>query len=152
VKNQVLGVFSRDLVRPMAQVLQRLGSEHVLVVHSADGLDEISIADESYVAELKDGEILEYTVCPEDFGLARASLESLTAADANASLKLIKQALKTGHGPAADIIALNAGAALYACNIADSLKEGVLLAQDAIGGGLAREKMSELASHTRCLA
>jgi len=152
VKNQVLGVFSRDLVRPMAEVLQRLGSEHVLVVHSADGLDEISIADESYVAELKDGEIREYTVSPEEFGLEYSSLETLTAADAEASLDIIKQAFKTGEGPAADIIALNAGAALYASNIADTLKEGVLLAQDAIGSGLAREKMSELASHTRCLA
>jgi len=152
VKNQVLGVFSRDLVRPMAEVLQRLGSEHVLVVHSADGLDEISIADESYVAELKDGGIREYTVSPEEFGLERTSLETLTAADAEASLEIIKQAFKTGEGPAADIIALNAGAALYASNIADTLKEGVLMAQDAIGSGLAREKMSELASHTRCLA
>jgi len=152
VKNQVLGVFSRDLVRPMAEVLQRLGSEHVLVVHSADGLDEISIADESYVAELKDGGIREYTVSPEEFGLERTSLETLTAADAEASLEIIKQAFKTGGGPAADIIALNAGAALYASNIADTLKEGVLMAQDAIGSGLAREKMSELASHTRCLA
>ena len=152
VKNQVLGVFSRDLVRPMAEVLQRLGSEHVLVVHSADGLDEMSIADESYVAELKAGEISEYTVSPEEFGLERASLETLTAADAEASLNIIKQAFKSGEGPAADIIALNAGAALYASNIADTLKEGVLMAQDAIGSGLAREKMSELASHTRCLA
>jgi len=152
VKNQVLGVFSRDLVRPMAEVLQRLGSEHVLVVHSADGLDEISIAEKSYVAELKDGEIREYTVSPEEFGIERTSLEALTAADAEASLAVIKQAFKTGDGPAADIIALNAGAALYASNIADTLKEGVLMAQDAIGSGLAREKMSELASHTRCLA
>jgi len=152
VKNQVLGVFSKDLVRPMAEVLQRLGSEHVLVVHSADGLDEISIADESYVAELKDGEISEYTVSPEDFGITRAPLDSLTAADAEASLNIIKQALKTGGGPAADIIALNAGAALYASNVADTLKEGVLLAQDAIDSGLAREKITELASYTRCLA
>jgi len=152
VKNQVLGVFSRDLVRPMAEVLRRLGSEHVLVVHSADGLDEISVADESYVAELKGGEIREYTVSPEEFGIERASLETLTAADAEASLAIIKQAFKTGVGPAADIIALNAGAALYASNIADTLKEGVLMAQDAIDSGLAREKMTELASHTRCLA
>jgi len=152
VKNQVLGVFSRDLVRPMAEVLQRLGSEHVLVVHSADGLDEISIAEKSYVAELNNGEIREYTVSPEEFGLERTSLETLTAADAEASLNIIKQAFKTGEGPAADIITLNAGAALYASNIADTLKEGVLMAQDAIGSGLAREKMSELASHTRCLA
>lgn len=151
VKNQVLGVFSKELVRPMAEVLQRLGSEHVLVVHSADGLDEVSIAAESYVAELKDGEIREYTICPEDFGLERASLDSLTATDAQGSLAIIKQAFKTGEGPAADIIALNAGAALYASNIADTLKEGVLLAQDAMDSGLANEKMSELASHTRCL-
>lgn len=152
VKNQVLGVFAKELVRPMAEVLQRLGSEHVLVVHSADGLDEISIADETHVAELKDGNIQEYTICPEDFGLPRCSLEGLVVEDAEASLKLIKQTFKSGDGAAADIIALNAGAALYASNIADTLKEGVLLAQDAIDSGLALEKMSELASHTRCLA
>lgn len=152
VKNQVLGVFAKELVRPMAEVLQRLGSEHVLVVHSADGLDEISIADQTHVAELKDGNIQEYTISPEDFGLPRCSLEGLVVEDAEASLKLIKQTFKSGDGAAADIIALNAGAALYASNIADTLKEGVLLAQDAIDSGLALEKMSELASHTRCLA
>lgn len=152
VKNQVMGVFSRDLVRPMAEVLRRLGSEHVLVVHSADGLDELSIADKSYVAELKDGEITEYTIAPEDFGLERSSLESLVVSDAQASLSLIKQAFKSHGGAAANIIALNAGAALYASNIASSFKEGVLLAQDAIDSGMAGEKMTELASHTRCLA
>lgn len=152
VKNQVLGVFAKELVRPMAEVLQRLGSEHVLVVHSADGLDEISIAAETHVAELKDGNIQEYTISPEDFGLARSSLEGLVVEDAEASLQLIKQTFKSGDGAAADIIALNAGAALYASNIAETLKEGVLLAQDAIDSGLALEKMSELASHTRCLA
>lgn len=152
VKNQVLGVFAKELVRPMAEVLQRLGSEHVLVVHSADGLDEISIAAETHVAELKDGNIQEYTISPEDFGLACSSLEGLVVEDAEASLQLIKQTFKSGDGAAADIIALNAGAALYASNIAETLKEGVLLAQDAIDSGLALEKMSELASHTRCLA
>ena len=152
VKNQVLGVFSKELVRPMAEVLQRLGSEHVLVVHSADGLDEISIAAESYVAELKEGVITEYTITPEEFGFERSSLESLKVADAEESLQLIKQSFKTGEGAAADIIALNAGAALYASNIASSMKEGVLRAQDAIDSGLALEKISELASHTRCLA
>lgn len=152
VKNQVLGVFAKELVRPMAEVLQRLGSEHVLVVHSADGLDEISIAAETYVAELKDGNIQEYTISPEDFGLTRSSLEGLVVEDAEASLKLIKQTFKSGDGAAADIIALNAGAALYVSNIAETLNEGVLRAQDAIDSGLALEKMSELASHTRCLA
>ncbi|EGG98437.1 Anthranilate phosphoribosyltransferase [gamma proteobacterium IMCC2047] len=152
VKNQVLGVFSRALMRPLAEVLQRLGSEHVLVVHSADGLDEISIADETYVVELKEGEIFEYTISPEEFGIQRSALDELMVNDPENSLKLIKQALKSGDGPAADIIALNAGAALYASNIANTLKEGVLSAQDAIDSGLALEKMSELASHTRCLA
>lgn len=152
VKNQVLGVFAKELVRPMAEVLQRLGSEHVLVVHSADGLDEISIAAETYVAELKDGNIQEYTISPEDFGLTRSSLEGLVVEDAEASLKLIKQTFKSGDGAASDIIALNAGAALYVSNIAETLNEGVLRAQDAIDSGLALEKMSELASHTRCLA
>jgi anthranilate phosphoribosyltransferase len=121
-------------------------------MHSADGLDEISIAAETYIAELKNGEIYEYTVSPEEFGLTRSSLDELVVEDAEASFKLIRQAFKSGEGAAADIIALNAGAALYASNVADTLKEGVLLAQDAIDSGLALEKISELASHTRCLA
>jgi len=156
VVNQVIGVFSPALCRPIAEVLKRLGSEHVLVVHSDDGLDEISLAGSTQVAELHHGEITEYTIKPEDFGIQRQSLSGLSVDSPSASLALINTALTKNPDPvgqkAADIIALNAGAAIYAAGLSDTLKEGIILAQDAIGSGLAKEKMSELASFTQCFA
>ena len=156
VKNQVIGVFNPALCRPMAQVLQRLGSEHVLVVHSSDGLDEISLAAETFVAELKDGEITEYKISPEQLGIDSQSLIGLTVESAEQSYNLIKDALgkrETAAGKkAADIIALNAGAAIYAANITTSLAQGVEMAQDAIFTGLALGKLNELVSFTRCIA
>ena len=150
-KRQVIGVFSKELVRPIAEVLKALGSEHVMVVHSEDGLDEISIAAPTHVAELKAGEISEYTITPETFGIPLQSLDSVQAKDAEESLALLKTALdgKGKINPARDIVVLNAGAAIYVCGVADSLKEGVSMAEDMIGGGLAKIKMSELASFTR---
>jgi len=160
VPNMLLGVFDRKWVRPVAEVMQQLGGQHILVVHSADGLDEISVASETWVAELKDGSITEYTVKPEDFGITRGDLKDLKVADAKESLEMIKQALSKGQGSkgsaskainsASDMVALNAGAALYAAGVADDLAEGVSLAQDAIGSGLAKAKISELASFTQC--
>ncbi|WP_137974835.1 anthranilate phosphoribosyltransferase [Pseudomonas sp. F(2018)] len=152
VKHQVIGVFSQALCRPMAEVLQRLGSKHVLVVHAQDGLDEISLAAPTHVAELKDGVVSEYRIQPEDFGIKSQTLMGLTVEDAQGSLALIRDALgrrKTEHGQkAADMIVLNAGAALYAADLATSLKEGVQLAQDALHTGLAWEKLDELVSFT----
>lgn len=154
VKRQVIGVFSRELCRPMAEVLGRLGSEHVMIVHAADGLDEISLATETYVAELKDGSVTEYTVKPEDFGIGTQDLEGLSVSSAEESLALIQNALSKRDSEAAekaaDIIALNAGAAIYISGIADSLSEGIAMAQDAVGSGLAKEKITELAAYTRC--
>lgn len=152
VKHQVLGVFSRELCRPMAEVLARLGSSHVLVVHAQDGLDEISLAAPTYVAELRNGEISEYRVQPEDFGIKSQSLIGLDVEDAQGSLTLIRDALgrrKTENGQkAADMIVLNAGAALYAADVASSLKQGVEMAHDALHSGLARDKFEELVSFT----
>jgi anthranilate phosphoribosyltransferase len=152
VKHQVIGVFSQALCRPMAEVLQRLGSRHVLVVHAQDGLDEISLAAPTHVAELKDGVVSEYRIQPEDFGIRSQTLIGLTVEGAADSLALIRDALgrrKTEHGQkAADMIVLNAGAALYAADLATSLKEGVHLAQDALHTGLAWEKLDELVSFT----
>ncbi|MCQ4322684.1 anthranilate phosphoribosyltransferase [Stutzerimonas stutzeri] len=152
VKHQVLGVFSKELCRPMAEVLSRLGSQHVLVVHAQDGLDEISLAAPTYVAELNKGEISEYRIQPEDFGIKSQSLIGLTVEDALGSLTLIRDALgrrKTDNGQkAADMIVLNAGAALYAADIASSLKQGVEIAHDALHTGLARDKLEELVSFT----
>jgi len=151
-KRQVMGVFDKKWVRPMAEVLQRLGSEHVMIVHSEDGLDEISIAAPTYVAELKDGEIKEYKISPEDFKMEKQSLQPLQANDVEASLELVNTAL-AGKGvtnPARDIVALNAGAAIYVAGIADDLVEGVAIAEDVIGSGLAGIKLTELVSLTQC--
>ncbi len=152
VKHQVIGVFSQALCRPMAEVLQRLGSEHVLVVHAQDGLDEISLAAPTFVAELNNGVISEYRIQPEDFDIKSQSLIGLTVDTPQASLELIRDALgrrKTESGQkAAEMIVLNAGAALYAADHASSLKEGMHLAHDALHTGLAREKLEELVSLT----
>lgn len=150
VKRQVLGVFSQALCRPMAEVLQRLGSEHVLVVHADDGLDEFSVAAASQVAELKDGQITEYRVQPQDFGFSYESLEGLSVTSAEQSLALIKAAFKgdADGEKAASIIALNAGAAIYVAGLAMSLGEGVKMAEDALASGAANEKLKQLVEFT----
>ncbi len=152
VRHQVIGVFTDRLCRPMAEVLKRLGSEHVLVVSARDGLDEVSLAAPTHVAELKNGEISEYDVSPEELGIASRSLIGLSVEDAAGSLALINDALgkrKTEAGEkAADMIILNAGAALYACDQAATFREGVELASDALHSGLAREKLNELIAFT----
>ncbi|UTW44404.1 anthranilate phosphoribosyltransferase [bacterium SCSIO 12696] len=146
VPNLLLGVFSRDWLKPVAEVMRELGASHVLVVHSADGLDEISIAAETWVAELKDGEITEYQIAPEDFGLQRSSLEPLKVADAQQSLAMVNTALSQADHPAAHIVALNAGAALYAAKVVGSLQQGVALALDTINSGEALNKLNQLAT------
>lgn len=142
--NQVLGVFDRKWVRPLAEVLKVLGSEHVLVVHSDDDLDEISISATTHIAELKDGEIREHIVSPEVFGLQRASLSDLVVSTVEESLEMTNKALGGEGGAATDIVLLNAGAAIYAANCCDTLFQGVEMAQDAITTGLATEKLKQL--------
>ena len=153
VTRQLIGVYDQALCKPMAEVLGRLGAEHIMVVHSADGLDEISIATETAVAEFKDGVVREYSIAPEDFMIERQSLDGLSVDNAEQSLDLIKDALgkqATANGAkAADLIALNAGAALYVAGCTTSIKEGVAMAQDAIGAGLARAKLTDLATFTQ---
>jgi anthranilate phosphoribosyltransferase len=153
VKRQVIGVFSAALCKPIAEVLGRLGSEHVMVVHAKDGLDEISIASETHVAELKNGVVTEFMIKPEDFGLQSQSLMGLSVSNAQESLSLIFDALGKRKGEyaqkAADVIALNAGAAIYVSGITGSLQSGVDMARDAIGSGLAGEKLRELAAFTQ---
>ena len=144
-KRQVMGVYEKQWLRPLAEVLQRLGSDHVMIVHAQDGLDEISIAAPTDVAELKNGEIREYQVAPEDFGIERAELSTIGAESVEQSLAIMKGVLKKEQGPAADIVALNAGAAIYVSGMASSLAQGVSQAQDAIGSGLAMAKLTELA-------
>ena len=149
--NQVLGVFSKDWLRPLAEVLKNLGSRQVMVVHSNDGLDEISLADKTFVAELKDGVISEYEIAPEQFGIERASLEPLAVETADDSFKLISEAFNNSSHPGADMIALNAGAAIYVSGIGHSLAEGVELAKDIIGSGQAKAKLNQFAEFTRVL-
>jgi anthranilate phosphoribosyltransferase len=150
--NQVIGVFAADLLRPMAEVLRNLGSEHVLVVHSDDGLDEISLSSPTRIAELKNGEIREYTVRPEDFGLTTQSSDALRIDSATQSLALVKTALTDNHSAAADIVALNAGAAIYAANLCATLQQGVDMARDILGTGIAWEKLQEFAALTQLMA
>ena len=148
VPNQVLGVFSKALVRPLAEVLQRLNSGHVLVVHSKDGLDEISLATDTYACELKNGELREFIIKPQELGITPQVLTGLEVDSAADSVALVKDALgkrETDNGKkAADILALNAGAAIYVAGLAQNLKDGVAMAEDAIYSGLALEKMNEL--------
>jgi anthranilate phosphoribosyltransferase len=149
VKRQVIGVFSRDLCRPVAEVLKRLGSEHVMVVHAEDGIDEITIAGSTHIAELLDGSILEYDIKPADFGLESGSLEGLSVRSSEESVALIKAAF-SGDGSdvalrAARLVVLNAAAAIYASGVAVTLADGVQMAEDAIASGAALQKIEELA-------
>jgi anthranilate phosphoribosyltransferase len=142
-------VFSKELVEPLAHVLANLGSNHVLVVHSEDGMDEISIGAPTFVAELKDGDVTTYTIQPEDFGLARADLASLKVEDAAQSLAVVKSVLGNQPGPARDIVQLNAGAALYAANLSDSLADGITKAGEVLASGGALAKLDALVAVSR---
>ncbi|MFO7593683.1 MAG: anthranilate phosphoribosyltransferase [Pseudomonadota bacterium] len=144
--NQLLGVFSDALVEPLAEVLKQLGSNHVLVVHSEDGMDEISIGAPTHVAELKNGTIDTYTVQPEDFDLERADIAALAVDGAEQSLQTVKAVLGGEAGPARDIVLLNAGAAIYAADLVDSLAEGVKRAAEVIDNGEAMKKLEALAA------
>lgn len=155
VKRQVIGVFTGDFCRPMAEVLKRLGSEHVMVIHSHDGLDEASIAAPTHVAELLDGTITEYEIKPQDFGMELASLDGLEVSGSEESLALIRAALsgeKTESAQkAARMIAINAGMAIYVSGVAATLADGVQMAEDAIGSGAALQKVEELVQFSTLL-
>ena len=139
--NQVMGVYDKDLVEPIANVLKGLESRHVMVVHSEDGLDELSIANETHVAELKDGHVSTYTIHPNDFDIQLGDLEKIKAENASESLALITEAFAGNKGPHRDIIALNAGAAIYVSGIEDSLDNGILKACELLSDGGAQAKL-----------
>lgn len=149
VPNLLLGVFSEELLEPLANVLQRLGSRHVMVVHSRDGLDEISIGDKTEVAELKEGQIRRFSIQPETFGLTRTPIDVLKVSDAGDSLNVIRSVLDDRPGPARDIVQLNAGAAIYTAGLAGTLAEGVEKADAAISSGEARNRLDRLAILTQ---
>ncbi len=139
--NQIMGVYDKSLVEPIANVLKGLNSRHVMVVHSEDGLDEFSIANSTYVAELKDNNISTYTIHPRDFGLEEGNLNSIKAENAEQSLALINEAFSGKKGVARDIIALNAGAAIYVSGLVSSFDEGVTQANQILSDGSAQDKL-----------
>jgi anthranilate phosphoribosyltransferase len=143
-ENQVLGVFHPDLVGIQARVLQRLGSRHVLVVHGADGMDEISISDGTYIAELKDDKVTEYTVHPERFGMTTAPLYLLKVHNINEACEKLSGVLNNEAGAPRDIVQLNAGAAIYVAGLAGTLEEGVAKADQVISSGAAKAKLDQL--------
>ncbi len=143
-KNQVMGVFQRNLTTKLAQVLQQLGSQHVLVVHGADGMDEISISGATYIAELKNGKISEYTVQPQDFGLHISPLDSICVANADEARSMLLAVLDNQQGAARDIVQLNAGAAIYVAGLSNTLPEGVKKAGEFIANGAAKNKLEQL--------
>ena len=146
--NQVIGVFAEQWIEPMARVLGRLGSRHVMVVHAEDGMDEISVAAPTRVAELKNGEVSVYTITPEQFGLERHSIDEIVVDGAEGSLAMMRAVLADTPGAARDIVALNSGAAIYTAGLAGTLAEGVARAQDVIGGGAALAKLESLVAYT----
>ena len=148
-KRQVMGVFSQDWLEILANVLKNLGSEQVMIVHSEDGMDEISISAPTNIAELKDGEIKYYKIEPEQFGMQRADIGTLAVENVEGSFKVMQAVLDNQGGPTQDIVLLNAGAAIYTAGIEDTLAAGIESARRVIENGSARAKMNELAILTQ---
>ncbi|MHB1358917.1 MAG: anthranilate phosphoribosyltransferase [Rhodocyclaceae bacterium] len=149
--NTLLGVFHPDLVGILVRVMQQLGARHVLVVYGKDGMDEISLGAATLVGELKDGEISEYEIHPEDFGLQMIATRNLKVADAAESKGRLLGVLENQPGPALEIVCLNAGAALYAANLAADIGAGIRLARQTIESGKARAKLDEFVKVTNAL-
>ena len=150
--NTLMGVFHPDLVGIQVRVMQRLGADHVLVVHGRDGMDEISLGASTLVGELHNGEIREYEIHPEDFGLSMVSSRGLVVSDADASRMMLLEALDDVPGTARQIVILNAGAALYAANLVPSIEQGIERARDTIASGAARAKLDDFVRTTQRLA
>jgi anthranilate phosphoribosyltransferase len=150
-KNQMMGVFHPDLVGIQVRVLQSLGSRHVLIVHGRDGMDEASLGAATMVGELKDGEVHEYEIHPEDFGLTMMSNRSIRISTKEESKALVLEALGNTPGAARDIVAYNAGLAIYAGNRASSMADGIKQAFDLIASGAARDKLEQFCALTRKL-
>ena len=150
--NTLMGVFHPDLVGIQVRVMQRLGADHVLVVHGRDGMDEVSLGASTLVGELRNGEIREYEIHPEDFGLSMVSSRGLVVSDADASRMMLLEALDDVPGTARQIVILNAGAALYAANVVPSIEQGIERARDTIASGAARAKLDDFVRTTQRLA
>ncbi len=147
--NILMGVFHSDLVGIQARVLQRLGATHALIVYGKDGIDEVSLGAATLIGELKDGVVTEYEVHPEDFGLSMMSNRSIKVSDAAESKAMLLEALENREGTPREIVILNAGTALYAANVADSIAAGIRLARETVASGAAREKVDEFVQFTK---
>jgi anthranilate phosphoribosyltransferase len=149
--NILMGVFHSDLVGIQVRALQRLGAQHALVVYGKDGMDEVSLGAATLVGELKDGEITEYEIHPEDFGMVMASNRGLRVDTPEQSKAMLLAVLDNEPGPARDIVVLNAGAALYAANVAPTMQVGVTQARAALASGAARARLDQLVALTQAL-
>ena len=150
-RNQLIGVFHPDLVGILARVLQRLGSRHVMVVHGVEGLDEISLSGDTLIGELKKDEVREYTLSPKQFGMANSALAEIQVKDGAESKDMMLRALSNQPGPARDILALNAGAAIYVAGLADSHQAGVQKALAVLANGATKAKLDEFVAFTQKL-
>jgi anthranilate phosphoribosyltransferase len=150
--NQLMGVFHPDLVGIQVRVLQQLGSRHVLVVYGKDGMDEVSLGAATMVGELKNGEVREYEIHPEDFGLSMISNRGLKVTNANESLAMIREALGNNTGTPREIVVLNSGVALYAADVSPTIDDGIRLARETIASGAAKRKIEQFVAMTQKLA
>src|SRR5262252_5271932 len=150
--NQLMGVFHPDLVGIQVRVLQQLGSRHVVVVYGKDGMDEVSLGAATMVGELKNGEVREYEIHPEDFGLSMISNRGLKVTNANESLAMILEALGNTAGTPREIVVLNSGVALYASDVAATIDDGIRLARETIASGAAKRKLEQFVAMTQKLA
>ncbi|MBN1478713.1 anthranilate phosphoribosyltransferase [candidate division KSB1 bacterium] len=148
VKNQLVGAFTGEAAEKMVHVLKRTGSEHSLVVHSADGMDEISLSSETQVYELKDSHIQSYEIAPEKFGYERVDIAAITGGESSENAEILKKLFAGADGPVAKITCMNAGAALYVAGKTDSLQEGAALAQDVLSSGIVKEQLQRLIDFT----
>jgi anthranilate phosphoribosyltransferase len=146
--NQLIGVYSGDWVRPLAEVLHNLGSRHILVVHGADGLDEITTTDKTFISEVKDGLLKDYEIVPEDFGFKRAKLDDLLGGSIQENVKIVQDLLVGEPGIRREIVLLNAGAAIYAADKTDTIAQGIKLAQISIDSGAALKKLNLLKEYS----
>ncbi len=147
--NQLIGVYSKEWTKPLAQVLHNLGTKHVLVVHGADGLDEVTTTEKTFVAEVKNGLLKDYQITPEDFGLKRAKFDDLLGGSIDENVKIVQEVLAGKKGSKRDIVLLNAGCAIYAADKADAIAEGIKLAEKSIDSGAALKKLELLKEYSR---
>jgi anthranilate phosphoribosyltransferase len=147
--NILMGVFHPDLVGIQVRAMERLGARHAIVVYGRDGMDEISLGAATLVGELRNGEIREYEIHPEDFGLSMVSNRGLKVRDATESREMVLEALNNAPGTPREIVILNSGAALYAADVVDSIGAGVALARETIASGAARARLDQWVAHTR---